>query len=180
MRRFLIANWTLPLSILAWTSSVLAAAVLKQPINAIVALAALVCVGGLTWHAWRHHMSQSTVTAVSAVHPIQAAPVQRDGEGYWTHPAYPPFDEGQGAEAAAWFKAQQLETSIAYLESESEEHPAVVAYWGDDGDSNISAWQPPRPAGDGWFALSIHDTEDWGPVCVWVRHGAQQGKGGEE
>lgn len=41
-----------------------------------------------------------------------------------------------------------------------------------------SAWEPPRPEGEGWFVLSIHDTEDWGPVCVWVRHAAKQGKGG--
>lgn len=154
------------------------AAVLKQPINAFVALAALTCVCGLTWHAWRHHMSQTTVTAASAAHLIQAAPVQREEDGYWTHPAYPPFDEGQAVEAAAWFKAQQLETSIAYLESEPEEHPAVVSYWGDNGDSNISEWQPAHLEGDGWFVLSIHDTEDWGPVCVWVRHAAQQRKGG--
>lgn len=109
---------------------------------------------------------------------IQAAPVQRDSEGYWTHPAHPNFEEGQSAEAAAWFDAQQLQTHIAYLESEAEDHPAVVAYWGDAGDSNINAWEPPRPEGEGWFVLSIHDTEDWGPVCVWVRHAAQQGKGG--
>ena len=110
---------------------------------------------------------------------IQAAPVQRDSEGYWTHPAHPEFEESQSAEAAEWFKAQRVKTHIAYLESEAEDHPAVVAYWGDAGDSNISAWEPPRPRGDGWFVLSIHDTEDWGPVCVWVRHAAQQGKGGE-
>ena len=89
---------------------------------------------------------------------IQAAPVERDSDGYWTHPAHPEFGEGQDAEA--------------------EDHPAVVAYWGDAGDSNISAWEPPRPEGEGWSILSIHDTEDWGPVCVWVRHAAQQGKGG--
>lgn len=109
---------------------------------------------------------------------IQAAPVQRDSDGYWTHPAHPEFDESQNAEAAAWFKTQQLETHIAYLESEPEDHPAALAYWGDD-DPNISAWEPPRPEGDGWFILSIHDTEDWGPVCVWVRRPAQQDKGEE-
>lgn len=109
---------------------------------------------------------------------IQAAPVQRDSDGYWTHPAHPDFEEGQDAEAAEWFKAQQLEYLIVYLESEAEDHPACINYWGDDPDSNISAWEPPRPEGEGWFVLSIHDTEDWGPVCVWVRHAAQLGKGG--
>ncbi|MDF3851394.1 hypothetical protein [Achromobacter denitrificans] len=110
---------------------------------------------------------------------IQAAPIQRDSDGYWTHPAHPEFEEGQDAEATAWFKAQQLETHIAYLESEADDHPAALAYWGDTGDSNISSWEPPRPQGEDWFVLSIHDTEDWGPVCVWVRRAAEQGKGGE-
>lgn len=109
---------------------------------------------------------------------IQAAPVQRDSDGYWAHPAHPEFEEDQDAEAAAWFNAQQLEHQIVCLESEDGDHPAYEAYWG-DGDSNISAWEPPRPEGDGWFILSIHDTEDWGPVCVWVRRAPAEGKGGE-
>lgn len=105
-----------------------------------------------------------------------AAPVERDSDGYWTHPAHPEFEEGQDAEAAAWFNAQKLQTHLAYLEGEAEDHPAVVAYWGDAGDSNISPWEPPRPKGEGWFVLSIHDTEDWGPVCVWARPAALPGK----
>ena len=111
---------------------------------------------------------------------IQAAPVQRDSDGYWTHPAHTEFEEGQGAEAAAWFKAQQLQTHIAYLESEPEDHPASVEYWGDAGGNNISTWEPPRPEGEGWFILSIHDTEDWGPVCVWVCRAIQQSSQGEK
>ncbi|EHU9778498.1 hypothetical protein KZ562_005197, partial [Escherichia coli] len=34
---------------------------------------------------------------------------------------------------------------------------------------DISAWEPERPEGDGWFIGSIHDTED-GPVCIWLRN----------
>ncbi len=37
---------------------------------------------------------------------------------------------------------------------------------------DISAWEPERPEGDGWFIGSIHDTED-GPVCVWMRNKVQ-------
>lgn len=39
-------------------------------------------------------------------------------------------------------------------------------------DADISAWEPERPEGDGWFIGSIHDTED-GPVCVWLRNKAE-------
>lgn len=112
---------------------------------------------------------------------IQPAAVKRDADGYWTHPEFPSFDEEQSAAASAWYKSQRLETSIAYLESEADDHPAYASYWGDqDPGSDISAWKPPKPKGWGWFILSIHDTEDWGPVCVWVRRDALQGKGGEE
>lgn len=168
MRRFLITYWSLPLSIVVWTSCVIRAAILEQPINAGVALAALICVCALTRHTWRHYMLNAQLPTVSTAPQIQAAPVQRDSDGYWTHPAHPEFEEGQDVEAAAWFNAQQLEHQIAYLESEDGDHPAYEAYWS-DGDPNISAWEPPRPEGEGWFILSIHDTEDWGPVCVWVR-----------
>lgn len=179
MRRFLIAHWTLPASIITWATAAILAAAQQQAIFAVLAAAALVCVCGMAWNAWRQHMLNARTTAITAGHAIQPAPVQRDSEGYWTHPAHPAFQESQHAEAHAWVDAQRLETSIAYLESEAEDHPAVVAYWGDAGDSNISAWEPPRPEGEGWFVLSIHDTEDWGPVCIWVRRAAQQGEGSE-
>lgn len=177
MRRFLFTYWTLPLSIVAWTSCAIVAAILQQPIHASVALAALICVCALTRHTWRQFMLNTRLPAISNAPPIQAAPVQRDSDGYWMHPAHPSFDEDQDEQASAWFAAQQLEYHVAYLESEPEDHPAALAYWSDAGDSNISTWEPPRPEGEGWFVLSIHDTEDWGPVCVWVRRAAKQGKG---
>jgi hypothetical protein len=104
---------------------------------------------------------------------IYQANLSRDENGYWTHPDFPAFDEGQSNEARAWFSLQQLEVHVDYLESESMDHPACVAYF-DAFDPNISSWQPAAPSGDGWFALSIHDTEDSGPVWVWARRTAQQ------
>ncbi|CAB3858705.1 hypothetical protein LMG26788_02145 [Achromobacter pulmonis] len=174
MRRFLISYWMLPIAVLVWAAFSITAAIQQEPIKAALGLGALICACGLTWHSWKGYTSKARPRSAA----LQAAPVQRDSEGYWTHPAHPSFDEDQAEEARAWFGVQQLEYHIAYLESEAEDHPAVVAYWGDAGDSNISAWEPPRPEGEGWFVLSIHDTEDWGPVCVWVRHAAQQGRGG--
>lgn len=174
MHRFLVTHWMLPLAILVWASFGITAAIQQEPIKAILALGALVCSCGLTWHAWKGYTSN----ALPRTSSLQAATVQRDSDGYWTHPAHPFFDEDQAEEARAWFDAQPLEYRIAYLESEAEDHPACVGYWGDTSDSNISAWEPPRPDGEGWFILSIHDTEDWGPVCVWVRHAAEQGKEG--
>lgn len=41
------------------------------------------------------------------------------------------------------------------------------------GDTDILAWQPSMPEGEGWFIASIHDTED-GPVCLWIRHPTEE------
>lgn len=138
-------------------------------VMAVLFSIAAICSAALGRIAWKNYR------AFIADGRIQPAPVQRDGDGYWTHPAFPSFDEGQSDAATAWYKSQRLETCIAYLESEDGGHPACVSYWGnEDAGIDISAWQPPKPKGWGWFILSIHDTEDWGPVCVWVRHAAAQ------
>lgn len=134
--------------------------------------ASSICGVALGRIAWKHYR------ASIADGRIQPAPVKRDADGYWTHPAFPSFDEGQSAAASAWYKSQQLETSVAYLESDDDAQPSCVSYWGDDDAGiDISAWQPPKPKGWGWFILSIHDTEDWGPVCVWVRHSSHSSQG---
>ena len=98
---------------------------------------------------------------------IQPAPVERDVNGYWSHPGVPEFDEGSVSEAAAWTTAQGLELTSVHLESESDDHPAYIAYF-DKEEGTCAAWEPPRPSGEGWFILSIYDTED-GPICWWAR-----------
>ena len=97
---------------------------------------------------------------------IQPAPVQRDDVGQWTHPAVPLFDEGQEDEYRAWLAAHGLEITYKMLQDEPE-HPLYDA-WFEDGEHDLSSWTPAPPAGEDWFTLSIHDTED-GPIWVWAR-----------
>lgn len=98
---------------------------------------------------------------------IQPLPVERDGDGWWSHPDYlKGFDEESTSDQLKeWIEAQQLQTRVAYMESEvsSEEYDAHV----EAEEYGCSKWEPDHP-GEGWFCLSIHDTED-GPVCVWGR-----------
>jgi hypothetical protein len=97
---------------------------------------------------------------------IQAMEVVRDQNGWWTHPGVPDF--GESVERYnAWKAAQGIETTYAELDSEDDDHPVYVAYF-ENADTNISQWNPAPPAGDGWFTLSIHETED-GPIWVWAR-----------
>jgi hypothetical protein len=98
---------------------------------------------------------------------IQPLPVVRDSDGFWFHVGVPNFDEDEDEQYNAWLKSQGLVTSYMMLEGENDTHPAYVSYF-DNEDVNISAWEPVPPAGDGWFTISIHDTED-GPVWVWAR-----------
>jgi len=108
---------------------------------------------------------------VATLDLLQPAPVERDSDGWWSHPGVPDFHEGQVAEYKAWLLAQSLEISYSSLEEEDLDHPAYVSYYDQD-SASIAGWNPSPPAGDGWFTISIHDTED-GPYWVWARRVAQ-------
>lgn len=98
---------------------------------------------------------------------IQAMEVVRDESGWWSHPGIPDFDES-AERYYAWKAEQGLETRHVELDSERDDHPVYVAYF-ENGDGDVTDWNPtPPPASEGWFTLSIHDTED-GPIWVWAR-----------
>lgn len=103
--------------------------------------------------------------AVRADYSIRPVKVERDENGWWSHPGIPNFDE-DAKSFAAWVKAVGLEVKYKCLESYPE-HPLYEA-WFERGECNASSWEPEEPAGKGWFIFSIHDTED-GPVWVWAR-----------
>ena len=98
---------------------------------------------------------------------IEWAPVVRDAEGWYRHPDMPEFDEDQEMEFRVWLAAQGLRITCAALEAEANTHPAHIAYF-EQGGTDASDWNPAPPAGDGWFTLSIHDSDD-GPYWVWGR-----------
>lgn len=97
---------------------------------------------------------------------IQPMRVERDKDGWWSHPGIPDFSEDATA-FNAWLVAHGLETTYKMLESEGDSHPAYVSYFEKE-DVSFAAWEPIPPVGDGWFTFSIHDTED-GPAWVWAR-----------
>lgn len=107
----------------------------------------------------------SNTNALTLIHAI---PVERDADGYWVHPGAP--DTESSVEYTAWLDEQGLTYSIKYLESEDISHPVYVEYF-DNNLTSVANWHPEAPKGEGWFTLSIHDTEE-GPVWVWVRREA--------
>ncbi len=113
----------------------------------------------------------NTIRPVSqeAMDKVTALPVERDQNGYWTHPLYDDFYAGREVvspdEFNTWLEVNGLEWKVSYRDDE-EINPDVDGY-------DISTWQPEAPEGEGWFVGSIHDTED-GAVCIWLRQEAAQ------
>lgn len=105
---------------------------------------------------------------------LQKIPVERDENGFWSHPDILHFwqVEMKGAEhcnAVEWEELERrasIKTQIAHLESESMEHPAYVSYF-DNGNLDISEWDPAPPPG--WWLIDIGDGDD-GPFAVWATH----------
>lgn len=102
---------------------------------------------------------------------IQPAEVKRNEYGHWDHPDLPAFEgtDEAGPDAPKWkdwLAAQQLEVCRFELEGEDDNHPAYKKYF-DGSDPDISEWNP-QPEGEGWFLLSICDTDD-GPMAWFAR-----------
>lgn len=97
---------------------------------------------------------------------IQPAAVLRAPDGYWDHPHLPAFDpDDASGEMLSWLQEQRLQTAYDIFEDWApDDHPYIQT-----GTGSISDWQPQPPAGEGWFLLSIYETEDNGPVAMYGR-----------
>ncbi|AEY69630.1 hypothetical protein PEp14_00041 [Erwinia phage PEp14] len=90
--------------------------------------------------------------------------------GYYAHVDYPGHLTDEAF--SRWTQLTGLEFAAAWMESDPDAEELMRRYGA--GDNDILAWEPAKPEGDGWFVGSIHESDDGGPVCVWLRHkGAQ-------
>nr|WP_318375314.1 hypothetical protein [Enterobacter sp.] len=95
--------------------------------------------------------------------------VVRDRYGFFSHPLYfTPADDrdfGRPGEFDAWLAANHLEMVLTAMDTEDGSVAALqYAMTG-----AFTQWKPESPAGSGWFIGSIHENEDDGPVCIWLR-----------
>lgn len=101
---------------------------------------------------------------------MEAIEVERNEDGHWTHPDYSALFGNREIISPDEFKSfcdkHGIESSITEMECDNNQ--TVIDSYFEDGNPNISGWEPSQPDGDGWFIGSIHDTED-GPLCVWFR-----------
>ncbi len=90
---------------------------------------------------------------------------ERDPDGYWVHPGIPRLESNQ--EIEQWCDENNLEYLAVFCRDDIDNfHPVWFSYF-EEGNTNISAWEPIKPDGDGWFIAWIADNED-GPICMWV------------
>lgn len=103
---------------------------------------------------------------------------QRDRDGYWTHPDVPEIETTE--QFNAWQAEQGFQCSVVMLDGDDGvgSEDAQKRYF-EEGDTDILCWQPSKPDGEGWFIVSIHDTED-GPACLWIRYPTEEQQCGND
>lgn len=105
-----------------------------------------------------------TLEYIHAAEYCLAIPPQRNDIGLWTHPAYVKAFGGVDVLPAGIFGG--------WLDGNDLESKTVVFAPTDTGEiswDDVAAWEPEAPKGEGWFIGSIHECEDEGVVCVWLR-----------
>lgn len=90
--------------------------------------------------------------------------IQRDEQGWLTHPALPLCDEDVCVDK--FLDAFGIESAFVSMEPDVDAESYEKYHERDDADCR--AWTPTPPDGDGWVLLEIYDTED-GPYALYVR-----------
>jgi hypothetical protein len=83
--------------------------------------------------------------------------IERDAQGFVSHPALPLFDES--VDLKQFLFAFGIESALISMEFDCGDQALIDRYY--DGGSDCAAfWKPNPPKGDGWVLLDIFDTED--------------------
>ncbi|QWA09828.1 hypothetical protein GTU79_21345 [Sodalis ligni] len=124
--------------------------------------------GSLRWPC-PIHPPTSAEKAIPTIQRIEPIEPQRDENGWWSHPDYIPDleEDALRVEFEVWLEVNGVECSARLMEDDVEPDSPVAQAW-ENGDADCSIWNPKPPEGEGWFLVSVHDTED-GPSAVWLR-----------
>lgn len=97
---------------------------------------------------------------------INQVQVNRDEQGFWTHPDFPAWDEDTASdEMNAWLAANGINFKAIWFHDDAPE--SLLESWFEGNDAAACAqWQPTFNPESG-FLLSIHDTED-GPIALFA------------
>lgn len=97
---------------------------------------------------------------------INQVTVNRNEQGFWTHPDFPAWDEDTAIdEINTWAAANGFDFKVIWFHDDATEQ--LLERWFEENDSKACAqWQPTCDPATG-FLLSIHDTED-GPIALFA------------
>lgn len=96
---------------------------------------------------------------------IKPTVVERDEDGYWTHPDLPEWGEGApGSSIAHWLCQNQIGYVTKWLEFDATEE--ISNRYFEDGECGCPDWIPTCDI-EGSYLLSIHGTED-GPCAIFA------------
>lgn len=100
--------------------------------------------------------------------PLSMPP--RDKDGMCCHPDLltDRWNMDDNEEAYDRTKFAEAGFEVDFIEFEYDAPEELQEAWCENGDANCSAWQPSRPAGEGWMLAGIWDHED-GPLAFYVR-----------
>ncbi|MHC6528844.1 hypothetical protein [Vibrio proteolyticus] len=103
---------------------------------------------------------------------IKPAKIQRDKNGYWTHPGVPNFGESATvARLSDWGRSVGIIVYFLPMAEDPLVNDSYVEQWFKNHSSECLDWNP-QPESlpferDGTFLLSIHESED-GPTSWWA------------
>ncbi|OTG85856.1 hypothetical protein B9T31_09695 [Acinetobacter sp. ANC 4558] len=106
---------------------------------------------------------------------LTPAEITRNDYGFWTHPVLDEYlnqvlgdrefmTNSEHLHMMNYFNINLRQTQMEWDCSEE----LSDKYWGDGDIDAVAEWQPTQPQGDGWFLVSINDTDD-GPIAWWAK-----------
>ncbi|AXF51487.1 hypothetical protein PQA73_gp59 [Erwinia phage Pavtok] len=120
-------------------------------------------VAGKDWNhgaclLWTTDLLVPHATVRPEADPTGPALVERDEDGFWTHPAHP---EGlDGAELNEWFAMNGLTYTTNYL----------LPPEGAEDTNDYAQWELRQPAGNGWYLWDIRLNQSDEPIAVWAHN----------
>src|SRR5215467_4423076 len=97
---------------------------------------------------------------------FQAEKIQRDKYGFWLHSALEPLEEHQPITDLPAAEGMEFRY-IAFVDNAPEDLQEIYENGSGDFYDAVRKWEP-TVEGDGWFLVSLCDTED-GPFACFAR-----------
>lgn len=109
------------------------------------------------------------------INQLKPVDVVRDEYGFWTHPVLDQYIRQVLGDREFMTDSEHVRMVIHFnidlrrdeMEWDCTEELADK-YWCEGDIDAVKEWQPTPPNGDGWFLVSINDTDD-GPVAWWAK-----------